>query len=101
MWHASIAYHGTERQDIDAWVDRAMRELRSVGDASLGEWVDHGELATHVRRRLSDAEVTEHAMAMRDIRNTDEAHDRLLALPERLRGILPQHVVVEELFMPR
>ena len=101
MWHASIAYHGTERQDIDAWVNRAMRELHGVGDASLGEWVQHTERATHIRRRLSDKEVAEHAMVMRDIRNTDEAHDRLLALPERLRGILPQHVVVEELFTAR
>ena len=78
-----------------------MRELRDVGDAVLGEWVEHGALATHVRRRLSSAEVLRHSMVMRDIRNTDEAHDRLLALPERLRGILPQHVVVEELFTPR
>ena len=78
-----------------------MRELHRVGDASLGEWVQHTERATHVRRRLSDGEVGQYGLVMRDIRNTDEAHERLLALPERLRGLLPQHVVVDELFTPR
>jgi hypothetical protein len=78
-----------------------MRELRDVGDAVLGEWVEHGALATHVRRRLSSAEVLRHSMVMRDIRGTDEAHERLAALPRRMRGLLPEHVVVDELFTPR
>lgn len=49
--------------------------LAGVGDASLGEWIEHGNIAMHVRRRLSAAE---QAIIgdIRDIRDTPEARTR-------------------------
>lgn len=36
---------------------KARTALDGVGDASLGEWIETGRTAVHLRRRLSDAEV--------------------------------------------
>lgn len=81
VWHASIAYHGPARGlngIAGARLDRAMRHLRGVGDPTLGEWVEHTPRATHLRRRLSAAEVAASGCVMRDVRGTPEA-DLLLA----------------------
>lgn len=79
MWHASIFYHGPRRGlngIAGARLDRAMRHLRGVGDAALGEWIEHTDRGTHLRRRLS---ITESAgFTVRDVRGTPEA-ERLLA----------------------
>lgn len=88
MWHASIAHHG--RRPIEPGtehIERALRALRGVGDRDLGQWVEIGVRAMHVRRRLSMAEVAASGLEMRDIRGTREADDRLDVV--RAFGVLP------------
>lgn len=86
MWHASIAYHGSRRTTApwgvpppalkQARLDKATRALRGVGDPMLGEWIDHTDKATHLRRRLSVAEAV--GFVLVDVRGTPDV-DRLLA----------------------
>lgn len=83
MWHASIAYHGSRGNPTwpsphlyQARLDKALRALRGVGDRKLGEWIDHTDKATHLRRRLSIEEA--HGFVLLDVRGTPEA-ERLLA----------------------
>ena len=59
---------------------RAERALRGVGDSLLGEWVEYGVRAVHLRRRLSPAEQAKSGLSMRDVRGTVEAVDRLAAV---------------------
>jgi hypothetical protein len=49
--------------------------LEGVGDARLGEWVEHRRIAVHVRRRLTldEALVTGPVV---DVRGTPEARQR-------------------------
>lgn len=49
MWHVSVGGPGA------SWL-AAELALRGVGDASAGEWRERGEIALHLRRRLSAAE---------------------------------------------
>jgi hypothetical protein len=64
---------------------KARQALEGVGDASLGEWMETGRAAVHLRRRLSDAEVEEGAFKVVDVRGTPEATARL----EPVRRWLP------------
>lgn len=70
VWHASAA---TQLGDAVAW---AMTEqaLSGVGDATLGEWREPGNKAVHLRRRLSIEEQGD--LTVRDIRGSEEEHDR-------------------------
>jgi hypothetical protein len=50
----------------------------------LGEWIERGERAWHLRRRLSTAEVAVSGCVLRDIRGTPEADLLLAPLRHRL-----------------
>jgi hypothetical protein len=85
VWHASIAYHGNNGHRVyptlqAARYEKAVRALRGVGDPMLGQWIEHTDKATHVRRRLSMAESV--GFTLRDIRGTPEA-ERLLDVVRR------------------
>lgn len=55
----------------DEWERRARRALAGVGDPALGEWVEVGRVALHLRRRLTAAEQGD--LVVRDVRHTTEA----------------------------
>lgn len=57
-----------------------MRALQGVGDADAGHWAEVGNVAVHVRRRLSVAEVAATGLVMLDVRGTPEAELRLQAV---------------------
>lgn len=95
MWHASVAYHGRLAVPEGEFVDRAMRVLRGVGDASAGEWIEVTSRAVHVRRRLSADEVEMSGLTPRDIRFTDEAVARFDALPAQVRRVVAPLAVGE------
>lgn len=73
VWHASICYHGRRPPPATEHFARAVRAVQGVGDATLGEWVDIGDIAVHYRRRLSVNEQLEHGLVVRDVRDTEEA----------------------------
>ena len=77
MWHASVMYHGRYTPPMIDRLSRALKALQSVGNRSLGQWVEDGR-ALHVRRRLSELEAQ--TFELRDIRNTPEAVARLDAV---------------------
>jgi hypothetical protein len=52
VWHASVA--GSLIKAV-LWQE-AERQLAGAGDASLGEWREPGDVAVHLRRRLSERE---------------------------------------------
>jgi hypothetical protein len=58
--------------------------LEGVGDAALGEWFEVGQVAVHLRRRLS-AEEQKRVGDVIDVRGTPEAERRLA----RVRQWLP------------
>jgi hypothetical protein len=59
----------------------AMNELRGVGDAAVGEWREIGEIAVHLRRRLTPREMDRGRIAgVSDIRGTAEHQRRIEAL---------------------
>ena len=62
--------------------------LGGIGDADAGEWWERGEIATHLRRRLTDLEAVGIGPVC-DVRGTDEARRRAAAmipfLPEQVR----------------
>lgn len=66
-------------------LDLAMRALRGVGDETLGQWVEMGDVAVHVRRRLSLDEAAYYGLRVRDIRGTPEVNVRLA----KVRHLLP------------
>lgn len=82
MWHVSVAqktnYPLVRRDTI------AREILEGLGDADLGEWVEEGSLALHVRRRLSEDEARGIGPAL-DIRGTPDARERV----RRLVGQIP------------
>jgi hypothetical protein len=60
--------------------------LVGVGDAALGEWREIGDVAVHVRRRLTAAEMRYAGIAaVVDVRGTDEFTRRV----QRMRPFLP------------
>lgn len=75
VWHASIRTSGNQRDDLARRL--ALRALADVGDESLGQWEQGGRSAFHIRRRLSMREQIEAGLAMRDIRGTAEALQRI------------------------
>ena len=93
VWHCSIA---TRSLPIRAVLEReAERQLAGVGDASRGEWREHGGRFFHLRRRLSEAEERQTGPAL-DIRRTPEALSRALRLGSLLRFVPPE-VIAEEI----
>lgn len=57
-----------------------MRALRSVGDPTAGQWAQATDVAYHLRRRLSAAEVASTGLVARDIRGTADAALRIAAM---------------------
>jgi hypothetical protein len=83
VWHCSVSRGDRTSQRLEA-----LSVLAGVGDPVAGEWWEVGELATHLRRRLTDAEATSIGPVV-DVRGTEEATKRMKAiwsyLPERGR----------------
>ncbi len=77
VWHASVAqareYPMMRRETL------AREVLDGLGDASLGEWVEEGERAVHVRRRLTATEAVPIGEVV-DVRGTPDAATRVRAL---------------------
>lgn len=63
-------------------------ELEGVGDDSLGEWEERGEIAYHLRRRLSESE-SKHVGPVKDLRGTKQATRRF----RRVKDILPEQAI--------
>lgn len=78
VWHASVRTLGGYREEAARRI--ALRALDGVGDEALGQWEQGGELALHIRRRLSLVEQIEAGLSMRDIRKTQEAMNRVQLL---------------------
>ena len=74
---------------VDQLRDAAVNALRGVGDPQLGEWIEVGDAAVHVRRRLSERERrAAGGLDVRDIRGTDEHHLRVTRLLPHLHPSL-------------
>lgn len=90
MWHVSTAY---QRLYLPPEELRrlAHAELVGVGDADLGEWIEYGVSAVHIRRRLSAEEELMIGPVI-DIRGSSEAATRLWKvaklLPVRYREMV-------------
>lgn len=65
----------------------ALLALEGVGNADLGEWREFGQVAFHLRRRLSYEEEKIIGPAL-DIRGTKEAYRRWKALPCNIRKMV-------------
>jgi hypothetical protein len=66
--------------------DAAYLALLGVGDATLGEWKEIGDLAVHLRRRLKPSEMRYARIdAVVDVRGTEEYTRRI----QQLRPFLP------------
>ena len=76
MWHVSVHPIGRYHVGLVGARMRCLSTLLGLGDASLGEWEERGEVAYHVKRRLTPEEQAVIGDAC-DIRNTDEAQQRL------------------------
>lgn len=92
MWHASIS--GRVFPGWAPWEQIARRELRGVGDATRGEWVERGETALHLRRRLSAREERPDVLVC-DIRHTDEHEQRVRRIQPQLPATLARLTVAE------
>ena len=84
VWHASIAAHDRNGRpekvgDSADHMLRAARALSNVGDGRLGEWQETGNVAFHLRRRVSADEWAGRPWVM-DLRHTDEGRRRLMAV---------------------
>ncbi len=72
--------------------DIATQQLAGVGDATLGEWREIGDIAVHLRRRLTDMEAAVAGIVeVIDVRGSDEFTRRIQQmqpfLPPQLRGL--------------
>lgn len=85
MWHASVSSQRLHLPDEELR-HIALDVLKGLGDANLGQWDERGAGAFHMRRRLSDAEA-ELVGPVVDIRGTEEAGRRLLAVRDQLRAV--------------
>lgn len=84
MWHASVC--GRFGQPSSLAFEIAERELRGVGDAALGEWREVGDIAVHLRRRLTEKEIRDaHIEDVQDVRGTAEFTARI----QKMRPFLP------------
>jgi hypothetical protein len=88
VWHVSISWR-EPGVSLTALRARALaeEELRGVGDSTLGEWFEEGDLAWHLRRRLR-AEEAAFVGPVLDVRKTWEATKRCNAI----KRYLPAHV---------
>jgi len=87
VWHASVS--GRYSRDWHLFEEIARDELESVGDATLGEWLERGDIALHLRRRLTDGECRKGQIAtVVDVRGTDEGKVRI----DRMRPFLPSQI---------
>lgn len=68
-----------------------MGALDGVGDPKLGEWVEVGQTAMHLRRRLNEVEQVMVGPVV-DVRGTPDGQFRM----ERARRFLPAGFPVEE-----
>lgn len=67
----------------------AREELAHVGDAALGEWAERGDLAFHLRRRLTAREMADGRIeAVLDVRGSPEHARRV----QQMRRFLPPSV---------
>lgn len=90
MWHASIsdpAWRGSYAggSHADELFVIAESVLHGVGDPALGEWRERGEIAVHLRRRLTPAEAAIVGPVV-DVRGTWEHEKRI----NRMRRYLPE-----------
>ena len=87
MWHVSVSPRFARVGRIEgACFEIADRELRGVGDATLGQWHEVGDMAVHLRRRLTEKEMRFAGIAsVVDVRGTDDATTRI----RRMRPFLP------------
>jgi len=84
VWHASISSRAPVRDPL-ALFPLAERALLGVGDAALGEWREVGEIAVHLRRRLTAEEAAAVGPVV-DVRGTWDMTKRL----NRVRRYLPE-----------
>lgn len=84
MWHASAALQllqgpapvNHERTGLSLrLLAVVIAALKGAGDASLGQWVEYGASAVHLRRRLSTQEEALVGPVI-DVRNTEEGERR-------------------------
>jgi hypothetical protein len=85
----------------DDLVAGAYRALDGVGDPGLGEWLDApvpfgGGVVVHLRRRCTPGEAEQFGLDLRDVRGTEEAVRRLMALPPQVRAMIPQAILEAE-----
>lgn len=94
VWHVSVASRGLPygRGPLE---QHAERELVGVGDPHLGEWREWGDIALHIRRRLTPAEQAA-VGDVQDIRRTPEAVRRAQRLG-RMLTLAPPDVLVDEI----
>lgn len=71
-------------QPNEGLITIAREELAGVGDATLGEWTEQGDVAVHLRRRLTEAEARDIGPVV-DVRGTWEGEKRA----NRVRRYLP------------
>jgi hypothetical protein len=85
VWHASIA---SRTGPVTPTYLRTIAEaaLMGVGDAAVGEWFEIGEIAGHLRRRLSPAEAAPVGPVV-DVRGSWEGQKRMA----RMQKYLPPH----------
>lgn len=62
----------------------AEKALHGVGDPALGQWWEDGEIAVHLRRRLTEAEAAQVGPVV-DVRGTWEGRKRM----QRVQKFLP------------
>jgi hypothetical protein len=94
VWHASISARaaGSPVNLTRKLFDLALDELAGVGDATLGEWRELGNVAVHLRRRLTPVEAAiGQIAAVVDVRGTPEFTTRIDAmrawLPPAMRNM--------------
>ena|SRR5258708_2764850 len=93
VWHVSVS----PRFPLLVNRERRLFELAGdalfgVGDATLGEWREVGDIAVHLRRRLTAIEAAAGKIVdVCDVRGTDEFAQRIRAmrpfLPAQIRDI--------------
>jgi len=85
VWHASISDPRRDARNPEALFAVAEQVLAGVGDPALGEWREVGDLAVHLRRRVSPSEADTIGPVV-DVRGTWEHTKRL----NRIRRYLPE-----------
>jgi hypothetical protein len=91
VWHASVAAHGQIPYSASVLFQFGEAALAGVGDATLGEWREVGDVAVHLRRRLSDAEARIVGPVV-DVRRTAEGRRR----EQRMRSFVPVTMAASE-----